>query len=277
MDNMRRQISCLSVFLLASLAMPAQNLRKPPPGVEEALRARVDKFYTLFTQNKIRQSESLVAEESRDQFYTMQKAPVLRYKIENIEWDDSFQDAKVLVTCIVNAPRAGAGGLPVPVTGDWKLMDGDWFLFIKQTNMSPFGLMNFDTKATPEAKPAELAPRPTVESVMATNAIRVEPGKLVISRDGDGVVKQAVVITNNLPGELRLSIDAPDIPGLSLVNANKTIPAKGQLTFQVVYDQKLGKIQPQCQSCKPVLSGDWDIQIRVEPFGQTSKVTLEFK
>lgn len=266
----------LAAFLLVALGAAAQNLRKAPPGVEEGLRARVDKFYTLFAENKFRQAESLVAEESRDQFYNMQKAPILSYKVENIEWDDSFQDAKVLVTCMVNAARAGAGGLPVPVTGEWKLFNGEWFLFIKPTNASPFGLMDFDTKARPSAKPPEQTQRPTVESLRA-NAIRVEPQKLAISRDGDGVVTQPVVITNNLPGVLQVSVAAPDIPGLSLVNVSKTIPAKGQMTFQVAYDQKLGKIQPECQSCKPSLVGDWDIRIRVEPIGQSARVGLEFK
>jgi hypothetical protein len=263
-------------MLLVSMAATAQNLRKAPADVEEALRARVDRFYTLFTLHRFRQAEALVAEDSRDQFYNMQKAPLFRYKIENIEWDDKFKDAKVLVTCMVNTPRAGPGGLPVPVTGEWKLLDGDWFLFIKPTNSSPFGMMSFDTKAAPSDKPPEAFQRPTVETV-TTNAFRVEPQRIVLSRDGDGVITQPVVITNNLPGNLQVTVDAPDVPGLTLVNVGKVLPAKGQMTFQVAYDQKLGKVQPSCASCKPILTGDWAIRIGLEPIGQTARVVLDFK
>jgi hypothetical protein len=274
------RVSFLVAPVLASALLPipaaAQNLRKAPEEVEKALLARVDRFYTAFKEHRFRQAEALVAEESRDQFYNMQKAPIFGYKVENIDWDDSFHTALVLVTCRVNTPRAGPNGMPVPVTGKWQLIDGEWYLVIKPTNVSPFGPMSFDLSAPPQEKPPQTGDRPTLESI-AAGAIKVEPEKLVISREGDGVVTQSVVITNNLPGALDVAIEAPDLPGLKLVNAGKSIAAKSQMTFQVVYDQKLGRIQPQCQSCKPSLSGNWDVLIRVQPINQTAKVALEFK
>lgn len=110
----------VSVLIAVAGLAPAQNtsiFHKAPPEVEEKLRARVIQFYTLYLQSKFRQAEALVAEESRDIYYTMQKAPIRTFQLEQITWDDDFKNATVLVACLSATPRTAAEGLWVPING----------------------------------------------------------------------------------------------------------------------------------------------------------------
>src|SRR2546428_1726339 len=108
----------MRVFFLCGLlltALSAQEntkfFRKAPPDVEEALRARISDFYSFYQQGKFRQAESLVAEECRDLYYNMQKAPIRSFQLQNIEWADDFKSASVLVACLSATPRTAAEGI----------------------------------------------------------------------------------------------------------------------------------------------------------------------
>src|SRR4051794_9122395 len=88
----------LPLFLVCSL-LPAQtpNLDKPPQDVDDALRARITKFYDLHVASKFRQAEQLVAEESKDDFYVLSKPELKAFKIGNIEYSEKFTKAKVVI------------------------------------------------------------------------------------------------------------------------------------------------------------------------------------
>ena len=264
----------LAVVLLAALPAASQVLlRKAPPDVEEALRARVDQFYSLFQERKFRQAEAFVAEESRDRFYAMSKAPVQSFKVESVDFDDSFQTAKVLVVCESASPQSYGVPVPMPVTGKWKLIDGVWHLVIEPRKTTPFGPMSWsDPKLS---KPDPMQP-PTLET-LASGSFQVEPQKLVFSRQGQETITRTVTVKNNLPGLMTLEVEAPDLPGLMVAKPDKNIPPKGQITFQVRYDPVAGKVQPHCPSCKPSLSGNWDIIVRVQPLNQAASIALQFE
>ncbi len=68
----------LSSFLLMSgFAAFGQNssdlFDKAPPAIDEALRARVNKFYELFIAGKFKDAYSLVADDSQDKFFELSK------------------------------------------------------------------------------------------------------------------------------------------------------------------------------------------------------------
>ena len=86
-------------LLLIALNLPAQipTLDKPPQDIDDALRARIKQFYDYHLSRKYRQCEQLIAEESKDDFYVMNKPQLEGYKIGNIEYSDHFTKAKVVI------------------------------------------------------------------------------------------------------------------------------------------------------------------------------------
>src|ERR1700724_3603210 len=88
----------LPVFALASCLLaqrPADLFSKAPPEVDEALRARVAKFYQAHVDGKPRRAEELVAEDTKDYFYTARKPQYLSFQIIKIDYTDTFTKATV--------------------------------------------------------------------------------------------------------------------------------------------------------------------------------------
>lgn len=256
----------LVIALLVLAPVLAQNVPKAPPGAEEALRARVSQFYGLFRDAKFRQAEALIAEQSRDIFYTMSKVPISDFRIESIAFDDSFQTAQVLVSCLANTPRTAGLGLYVPVTGRWNLIDGQWFLVLELRNSTPWGPIGAVTP--PESKQAaklQPPPRASLET-LTSGAFGVDPLKLVFSARGQQVVVQSVQVRNNLPGLLTLEIEGADLPGLSVIQTGKNIPAQSQISFQLKYNPQVGR-----------LSGAHEITVRVQPLNLAKVIQLRFE
>ncbi len=98
----------LVVFVLLPAAWSQKPFPKAPPGVEEALRARVSEYYTLFGQSKFRQAEALVTEESKDTFYTMNKSRHMGFAIKGVTFTDDVKGARALVTLMMIIPMMGS-------------------------------------------------------------------------------------------------------------------------------------------------------------------------
>src|SRR5207248_4487445 len=98
---------------------------------------------------KFRQAEGLVAEESKDFFYSANKPKYLGFEIKNIVYADDFTKAKAVVVTrmIVMAPGFLDKPVPVPIPSRWKLVNGEWYWYIDEDelNMTPFGKMKSGT------------------------------------------------------------------------------------------------------------------------------------
>src|ERR1044071_5965016 len=97
MTQMHR--ACVFVLLASCLSAqaPADLFHKAPPAVDEALRARIAKFYQLHVDSKFRQAEALVAEDSKDFFYSANKPKYLGFEIKQIIYSDDFTKARAVV------------------------------------------------------------------------------------------------------------------------------------------------------------------------------------
>src|SRR6478672_5762666 len=99
--------ACFFVLLASCLSAqdPADLFQKAPP-VDEALRMRITKFFQYHVDAKFRQAESLVAEDSKDFFYSANKPKYMGFEIKNIVYTDDFHKAKAVVVTqmIVMAP-----------------------------------------------------------------------------------------------------------------------------------------------------------------------------
>src|SRR5437879_6149024 len=90
---------------------------------EKNLRQRVEEFYQLQQDNKFRQAEALVAEDSKDLYYNARKTEVRGFRVEKIELTDSSH-AKVTVKAKVVMLFAGAQIVEMASEGTWKLDNG---------------------------------------------------------------------------------------------------------------------------------------------------------
>jgi len=246
----------------------AQNVfQKAPPGVEEALRARIHEFYTLWQQGKFRPAEDLVAEESRELYYGMQKIPIRKYELQSITFDDDYKTAKVLMAFQDQSPRTASYGIMVPSLGTWKEIGGKWFMVIDVPKTTPFGPMtsaDYRTQPQQPTKPTETAPRPTIET-LTLGALRLSPQELSIPAAG-GRTEHTVTLTNNLPGTLTIEVLDPKRPGLELQLSKTELGPKGQATLQVNYDPAKGQ-----------LHGPLSVSVLVQPLMQRFTLDLLFQ
>src|SRR5271154_6960023 len=77
-----KTLALASILLLSACTAFGQNssdlFDKAPAPVDEALRARIDKFYGAFIEGKFKDAYLLVADDSQDQFFAL---PKKQYKV----------------------------------------------------------------------------------------------------------------------------------------------------------------------------------------------------
>ncbi len=98
----------LSLVALSLLAQ-APLLDKPPQDIDDTLRARVAQFYDFHVSRKYRQCEQFIAEESKDDFFVMNKPQLDSFRIGNIDYSDHFTKAKVVIVGMMPFLMPGAG------------------------------------------------------------------------------------------------------------------------------------------------------------------------
>jgi hypothetical protein len=183
---------------------PSDLFEKAPPPVDEALRARVAKFYQAHVDAKFRLADQYVAEESKDDFFAIDKTRYRAFEITKITYTDKFSKARVLTTCD-SEMFAGVSRIPVkvPVTSLWKLIDGEWFWYIEPRPAvieTPFGKM---TSAKPEAGSTPLSkPVPDVAAIL--KQVKVEPAEVRLSSFEPASAE--VTVSNQMPGSISLSL-----------------------------------------------------------------------
>ena len=99
---MMKAVSLLLIAGLASTAWgqaPTDVFEKAPPGVDEALRERVNAFYKTWMEGKFRAGEKFVAEDAQEFYYQMQKQKFESCEIIRLKYERDFNDAIVTVAC----------------------------------------------------------------------------------------------------------------------------------------------------------------------------------
>jgi len=205
----------LPLFLFAAALAgqtPTQTLDRPPQDVDDALRARITKFYDFHVAAKFRQAEQLIAEESKDDFYVLSKPELKSFKIGNIEYSENFTKAKVIIvgSMPVLLPMAGGKIMDMPFASYWKTENGVWCWYYNKvaSRHTPFG----DIKAEPEAKsgdhPTSLPAPPVISISSLQSALRIDKTRV----DLIAGKPQTINVTNSLPGPASLSVSCPNKP-----------------------------------------------------------------
>ena len=197
MEGMLRGVT--SLLLCVGLGL-AQG--KPPAGVDEALRARINQFFQFMVDAKYRQAESLVAEDSKDFYYNGQKPKYLSFDLKNVEYSDDFTRAKATSLCETIVTMAGFAGQPIKLNAitSWKLVDGQWFWYIDPATVhrTPFGNMTPGTGSQPPGLPATL---PT-DAAFAMGKVKPDKQALDLQAGESG----SVTLTNSATGPMSIML-----------------------------------------------------------------------
>lgn len=215
---------------LVGAAFAQQNpFDKPPSDVDDALRARATEFYKDHMTQKYRQAEQLVAEDSKDGFYAASKPDIKDFRIDAIAYSEGYTKAKITIVAKMMITFMGLGSrmMDVPFPSYWKIDGGKWcwYIFNDPNRMTPFGKINPETTSGKGTGVEAFKP---VDLSSISNAVKVDRNSVTLSGS-----EQKVILTNGLPGEVKLALDQQEYAGLD-VKLDKTELKGGEKAVLVI-------------------------------------------
>ncbi len=204
------------VCFLAALAAAQEHsdlFEKAPPSVEQALRARVTEFYRLHTEGKFRAAEALVADDSQDDFYAMEKTKYQGCQVGKVTFSDNFTKAIAVTGCkstwSFNGTRVPA---MLALSSYWRFEKGDWYWYAPPANApvdTPFGTFHVDPDADQKPK------LPSNPAALAGNILgQVKADRTSVELAPDQPTHSGVRITNHMPGVVQLALEFRGFEGL---------------------------------------------------------------
>jgi len=248
-----------AVLLLIPFLALAEAPKGPaaPKKVDQALRQRASEFLQDQVDGNFRKALDLVAEDTKDYYFTTAKLKLFSFKIENIEYSDKFTKAKV----DSSVRKTYAGAIPIEITvtqtDNWKLVDGKWMWYHIATG-SP--LQDLTGQAIPkDANPAALA----AAASKITAITSVDKQSLTFTRGNAGM--EQVVFHNGNHGPVKLVSDVIGNPEEFAVEPPTALVAADQdFTLKISYTPVEGPIIPA------------KVRLTIEPFRQQVLIPLTF-
>jgi hypothetical protein len=278
-----RTLALPSILLLSAFAAFGQNsselFDKAPPAIDDALRARVGKFYDLFIAGKFKDAYSLVADDSQDKFFELSKDQYKSYEIIKIRYSENFTKAAVVTAVKSDWRFHGTVTLTTfPLTSNWEVINGEWYWHYEKPTMvpSPFSPTGFvpvpaDTPATDNAALALKNIPATAQAILA----KVGLDKATVQLRSYEASQDVVHVRNDLPGEVRLTLDKIVIPGLKVTLGKSDLLAHEETT--VVFDWRLDDPAIQCLDCAKRMNGRRTVNLHVQPTNQVFQISIAFE
>jgi len=242
----------------------ADVFHKAPPAVDEALRARITKFFQIHVDGKFRQAEPLIAEDTKDFYYTANKPKYLSFEIRDITYSDDFTKAKAIVVTkmVVMAPGFLDKPVAVPIPSRWKVENGDWYWYVDpdELNVTPFGKMKAGTGGSASSGPPAI-PGPE-EAARMLQGVKPDHEELELKAKQPGSVE--FTIANTMQGKVTLTLDQLVFEGIT-AKLDTTELAPGA-TAHVVVDWKPGRYRAQVIEAR----------VRVQPTNQLLRLRVKF-
>lgn len=229
---MHRLLASLAACAALSFAQsPADLFSKAPPAIDEALRARVSKFYQAHVEGKFRVAEQLVAEESKDTFFEAEKRRCRKFEIVRINYKEDFQSASVVTNCDTDVliPPGGLMKVTLPMTSNWKMQTGDWFWYVppRPTQETAFGTM-----APGQGDGSTVIPSgPGAQEIFSM----ISTDRESVQFNPDKGSTETIVITNAMPGSVRLRLEKVPAADLTVELDKTELKAKEQATLTIRY------------------------------------------
>lgn len=283
--------SRIALGLLMPLALFAQTPEFPvteataPPEVSQALRERVNQFFGYHVGTMNRRAIDLVAEDTKDYYFSSGKVQFLSAKVTGMEFSRDLQRAVVHVeTTQTLQVQQYSTVATTPVMSNWKLEDGKWVFFLDTQ-----ALNRHATPMGESAQPAgKLAAQPLVNADGTLNipADFAEPtrvaaqGQAILSQAG--LDKEAVTLEMQAAGEdlvtfhngfngsvtLQLSGD-PRVAGLKIALDKVNLNGSEDAHLRVSWDPAVGT--------PSALGAQYTVRLNLIPFNQEYPVKITLR
>jgi len=230
-----------------AIAVTASAQSPVPPEVDTELRSRAGEFFRFQQEKKFRQAESIVADESKDDYYSAYKPALEGFKITRIEYMENGTKAHVTILAKARISIMGTSApqvFDVPSMSTWKVENGKWFWYMDKDLLrsTPFGMAKEKGSSTDPSEIFKEQSRkaPSLEDIQ--NSIQVEPSSIALDPGGASV---SVVISNSLPGDARvvLAKRSSPIPGFKSSSEEITVKGNGkaELRFSAASGSKFNE------------------------------------
>jgi hypothetical protein len=270
------------LLLISSFTAFSQNssdlFDKAPPAIDDALRSRVNKFYELFIAGKFKDAYSLVADDSQDKFFELSKDQYKSCEIIKVNYSANFSKATVVTSCKSDWRWHGAVTLTTfPLTSNWEVVDGQWFWHFERPTMvpSPFSPTGF-IPVPPDSKtdPTALIPKDLPGAAKGILA-KVTLDKASVHLKPDVTSQDMIHVRNDMPGEVTLKLDQPNIPGLKVTLGKTNLKAHEETTL--LFDWRPDDPAVQCSGCaqKTTMSRPI-VQLHIDPTRQIFPIAVAF-
>jgi hypothetical protein len=253
-----------------------------PPEVDQALRARVNQFYSANVTGKWRDAFQVVADDMQDAYLAASKETYDKCETIKITYSDNFTKAAVRENCH-GEYRWHNSHIPatIPLTSTWKVVDGQWYWYwLKPTEvMTPWGL----SKITEDAprKPGASTVNTNIETVLKdpgsmAKAIlsQVKVDKNEIKLLGYETSKDELHISNNMPGTISVSISCPPLAGFHIKQDKTDIGPKE--TAAIAFEYDADEARKHCGDCAKAAKPKLTANIRIQPTAQLFAVKITF-
>lgn len=253
----------VSCAVVVAQTKPTDVFEKAPPHIENGLRESVGKFFTAHVEGKFRQAEEVIAEDSKDFFYNMEKKKYLSFDIVRINYEENFSKATVITAVEVEwrSPRIGVVRVKPPMTSIWKQEAGKWVWYVVPSKDwdTPWGKMN----PGPDNPNKMMTLFKGVDVATVNRQIAID--RTEIRLRGYEASQGEAVIANSMPGEVQLRVESPAVVGLE-VKIDKTTLKSGEQA-KILVDYK-----PPTPGVKPAAA----VLVQVSPTGQVFRIGLIF-
>ena len=192
---------------------------KARPEVDEALRAQVNKFYGAFVAGKFKDAYLLVADDSQDKFFELDKTQYHSCEIDVVQYSEHATKATVVTKC-KGEWRLQGRVFPVtfPVRSNWEIVDGKWYWHYVRPSMvqSPFSTTGW-VPVPPESKDGTAPILPKDFAAVAQGILaKVAVDKTSVRFGLNQASQEVVHVRNDMPGEVSLLVQEPGVPGLKI-------------------------------------------------------------
>jgi hypothetical protein len=251
----------ISAAAVMTLQAQAELFNRPPEDVDQALRARVNKFYQAYVDGKPRTAMPLVAEDTQDLWFDTDKPKYLSFELLAIKYSDDFRKANVTVVIEQEMKqRFGEITSKIPMTTTWRIDDGLWVYYIDKnvrgTKVTPFGLM----KAGPGAPGSQTGLARLADASKIATGVWLDKGDVRLGESAE------VVVTNGLAGEVHLTLEINPVEGLT-----------GKLEQAVLAANGKAKVRFEFAGGGNVPTEPLQARIVVQETGQTLPIHIHFQ
>lgn len=254
----------------AALAQTSDLFEKAPPDVDQSLRSRVKVFYQHHIDGTYRQAEKLVADESQDYFYQVQKQRYDSCEMIRIAYSENFSRAIVTMACKGKWNISGNDlNVSMPLSSSWKRENGgEWFWHHVQAQKmpTPFGEMDHTAVGRVKKEPAGLQIPTDMKAAGEMLLKQVKIDKSAVKLSSYEKSEDTILITNNSGGTVTAKFEYEAVvPGF-----------KGQIEKQEIGPGQTTSLKltmlPKDRVAKPTIMG----RIVIEPLLQQFEVTVTF-